>query len=135
MASVKRELIIEAPAEQIWAVIRDFVAGPVRMAPGFATESKLDGQDIRVVEFADGSTLRERLITLDEDERRFVYSIIGGSVTPAHDNASMQVFPHGEAHTRFVWRHDVLPAELAEAFSAGMDEGLRVFKQTREAAV
>ncbi|MFF3223389.1 SRPBCC family protein [Nocardia suismassiliense] len=135
MASVKKELIIEAPAEQIWAIIRDFVAGPVRMAPGFATDSKLDGQDVRVVEFANGSTLRERLITLDEDERRFVYSIIGGSVTPAHNNASMQVFPHGDAHTRFVWRHDVLPAELAEAFSPGMDEGLRVFKQTQEAAV
>ncbi|MFD6163021.1 SRPBCC family protein [Nocardia sp. NPDC060256] len=132
MASVKKELIIEVPAENIWAIIRDFAAGPVRMAPGYAIDSKLDGPDTRVVDFANGTTLRERLVTIDDDEQRFVYSIIGGSVTPEHNNATMQVFPHGDGHSRFVWIHDVLPAELAQAFDAGMDEGLRTFKQAQE---
>ncbi|WP_433656278.1 SRPBCC family protein [Nocardia sp. CA-128927] len=132
MASVKKELIIEVPVENIWAIIRDFAAGPVRMAPGYAVDSKLVGPDTRVVDFANGSNLRERLVTIDDDDRRFVYSIIGGSVTPEHNNATMQVFPHGDGHSRFVWIHDVLPAEVAEAFSAGMDEGLRSFKQSQE---
>ncbi|WP_405165637.1 SRPBCC family protein [Nocardia sp. NBC_01499] len=132
MASVKKELIVEVPVENIWAIIRDFAGGPVRMAPGYAVDSKLVAPDTRVVDFANGSTLRERLVTIDDDERRFVYSIIGGSVTPEHNNATMQVFPHGDGHSRFVWIHDVLPAELAEAFGAGMDEGLRSFKQTQE---
>ncbi|MFI6998183.1 SRPBCC family protein [Nocardia sp. NPDC050175] len=132
MASVKKELIIEVPAEDIWAIIRDFAAGPVRMAPGYAIDSKLVDPDTRVVDFADGTTLRERLVTIDDDEQRFVYSIIGGSVTPEHNNATMQVFPHGDGHSRFVWIHDVLPAELAQAFESGMDEGLRTFKQAQE---
>ncbi|MEU7138733.1 SRPBCC family protein [Nocardia sp. NPDC046473] len=132
MASVKKELVIEVPAENIWAIIRDFAAGPVRMAPGYAIDCKLVGPDTRVVDFANGTTLRERLVTIDDDEQRFVYSIIGGSVTPEHNNATMQVFPLGDGRSRFVWIHDVLPAELAQAFDAGMDEGLRTFKQAQE---
>jgi hypothetical protein len=63
-----------------------------------------------------------------------VYSIVGGSVTPTHNNASMQVFPH-ENGSRFVWIHDVLPDELAETFGASMEHGLQVFEQTVESAV
>lgn len=81
----------------------------------------------RVVDFADGSVLRERLVVIEENERRFVYSIVGGSVTPEHNNACMQVFPHGDGQTRFVWTHDVLPDALAEPFGAAMDNGLAVF--------
>ncbi|WP_069160030.1 SRPBCC family protein [Nocardia altamirensis] len=133
MASVKKELVLDASSEDIWAIIRDFAAGPVRMAPGYAVDSKLDGPDIRVVDFAGGAVARERLVTIDDDARRFVYSIVGGSVTPAHNNASMQVFPHGDGQSRFVWIHDVLPDELAAPLAAGMDAGLRAFEQTRKA--
>lgn len=51
---------------------------------------------------------------------------------PAHDNASMQVFPHGEGHSRFVWIHDVQPDDLAVPMGAAMRHGLTIFKQTME---
>ncbi|MFI6210541.1 SRPBCC family protein [Nocardia brasiliensis] len=127
MASVRKELVVDADPAQIWDIIRDFADGPTRMAPGFAVRSALEEPGYRVVDFADGSVLRERLVVIEEDERRFVYSIVGGSVTPEHNNACMQVFPHGAGQTRFVWTHDVLPDALAEPFAAAMDNGLAVF--------
>ncbi|MFQ6397263.1 SRPBCC family protein [Nocardia sp. KC 131] len=134
MGSVKKEIVVEATVEDVWAIIGDFDQGPIRMAPGFVTECRLDGPGVRVATFVNGTVLRERLIALDEVQRRFVYSIVGDSVTPKHNNASMQVFPH-DSGSRFVWIHDVLPDELAVAFGASMDQGLEVFKRTVEGAI
>ncbi|MEU4317299.1 hypothetical protein AB0F85_02770 [Nocardia fluminea] len=44
----------------------------------------------------------------------------------------MQVFPHGEGHSRFVWIHDVQPDDLAVPMGAAMRHGLTIFKQTME---
>jgi len=134
MGSVKKELIVEAPVEDLWAIIRDFAQGPIRMAPGFVTDCTLNAPDLRVATFVNGTVLHERFIALDEQQHRFVYSIVGGSVTPTHNNSSMQVLPH-ENGSRFVWIHDVLPDELADTFGPSMEHGLQVFKQTVESAV
>ncbi|MEV0292638.1 SRPBCC family protein [Nocardia sp. NPDC050710] len=134
MASVEKEIVIEAPVEDVWAIIGDFGQGPIRMAPGFVVDSRLAEPDLRIVTFADGTVVHERLIALDDAKQRFVFSIVGGSVTPIHDNATMRVFPHDDGHSRFVWTHDVLPAELADAFGASMEQGLLLFKRTVESA-
>ncbi|MEU8898143.1 SRPBCC family protein [Nocardia sp. NPDC048505] len=135
MAWVKQEIVIEAPVADVWAVIKDFEQGPVRMSPGLVAESKLDAPDVRVVTFASGVVVRERLISLDDEEHRFAFSIIGDSVTPAHDNGTMQVFALDNGHSRFVWTHDVLPAELAAAFAPVMEQGSAQFKKVVESAV
>ncbi|WP_433597967.1 hypothetical protein ACQPXH_19465 [Nocardia sp. CA-135953] len=41
----------------------------------------------------------------------------------------MQVFPHADG-SRFVWIHDALPYDLADAFGAAMEHGLQVFEQS-----
>jgi hypothetical protein len=132
MASVQKEIIIDADPAEAWAVISDFADGPVRMAPGFVTDSRLDEPDVRIATFADGTIVRERLIALDDQSRRLAYSVIGDTMAPTHDNASMQVFAHSDGRSRFVWIHDVQPDELAIAMSAAMDHGLSIFKQTME---
>ncbi|RDI54374.1 SRPBCC family protein [Nocardia mexicana] len=132
MASVYKEIVIQAPPEQVWAVLADFAEGPVRMAPGFVTESRVESPDTRVVTFSNGTVVHERRITLDEGARRFVYSVYGGTVPIEHDNASWQVFPEGEGGTRFVWSRDLLPDALAEPFGASMEYGMKVFKETME---
>ncbi|MEV0246279.1 SRPBCC family protein [Nocardia sp. NPDC050712] len=134
MAWVKKEIVIEAPAADVWAVIGDFEQGPVRMSPGFVTESKLVEPGVRLVTFASGVVVRERLISLDEAEHRYAFSIIGDSVTPEHDTASMQVFALENGHSRFVWMHDLLPAELAAAFAPVMEQGAELLKKTVESA-
>ncbi|WP_433560415.1 SRPBCC family protein [Nocardia sp. CA-151230] len=134
MASVHKEIIIDADPGAVWSIIGDFTDGPVRMAPGFVTESRLEEPDVRVVTFADGTVARERLIAFDDELRRLVFSIIGDTMAPTHDNASMQVFPHEDGRTRFVWIHDVQPAELTIPMGAVMDHGLSLLKQTVEPA-
>ncbi len=42
MASVQKEIIIDADPAAVWAIISDFSDGPIRMAPGFVTDSRLE---------------------------------------------------------------------------------------------
>jgi Polyketide cyclase / dehydrase and lipid transport len=133
MASIRKEITIRSSAEEVWEVIGDFSAGPSRMAPGFVVDTRADG-DSRVVTFADGTVARERLVSIDHDTRRIVYTVVGESIRPDHDNASMQVVADGEAHCRLVWIHDVLPDDLATSLDAAMTHGLTVIEQTFRAA-
>src|SRR4051794_8326219 len=111
MASIRKEIVIESSAEDVWEVIGDFAAGPSRMAPGFVLDTRVEA-DCRIVTFADGTVIRERRVSVDHDTRRIVYAVVDGTVQPEHDNASMQVFADGERRCRLVWIRDVLPDEL-----------------------
>ena len=132
MATVTKDILINARPDAVWAIIRDFATCPIRMAPGFVVDTRLEAPDLRVVTFATGAVARERLIGVDDAARRMAYSVVGGTAEPAHDNASMQVYA-AQSGTRFVWIHDVLPDELASGFGAAMEHGLAVFKATMEA--
>ncbi|TDC25810.1 SRPBCC family protein [Streptomyces sp. 8K308] len=135
MASVLKEILIEADPSDVWAVIGEFASAPLRMAPGFVTATRLDEPTVRVVTFADGTVARERLVALDNEARRLAYSVVGDTLRPTHNNASMQVFAHGAGHSRFVWIHDVQPDDLATSIAAAMDHGLGLFKHTLETGV
>lgn len=130
MASIRKETLIDASPEQVWAAVRDWGALHERLAPGFALDTRLDGED-RIVTFANGTVLRERLIDLDDEARRLVWSIVGGPYT--HHNASAQVFPEGDGAARFVWIADLLPNELAAPTGEAMGLGTSVVKKTMEA--
>jgi hypothetical protein len=134
MASVIREVLIDATPQQVWDVVGDFPTGPIEMAPGYVVANEFEGPDERVVTFADGSVVRERHIATDEQARRIVWAWVGDAVRPAHDSCSMQVFEHGDRGSRLVWIHDVLPDELAVPLAAAMDGGLPVIKRTLEAS-
>ena len=94
MASIRKEIVIDASAERLWDALRDWGALHVRLVPGFATDVRLDGED-RIVTFSNGSVLRERLVDLDEEARRLVWSIADPPYI--HHNASAQVFADGPA--------------------------------------
>ncbi|MFJ4654028.1 SRPBCC family protein [Nocardia sp. NPDC088792] len=133
MATVRVEFDIEADAESVWKVISDWASGPVRMAPGFVTESHEAENGDRVVTFASGAIARERFIALDEDRRRVVFSVIGEAVQPTHDNASMQILPLEADRCRFVWIHDVLPDAFGEPMLATMQAATPVIQQALRA--
>ena len=132
MAHLRTEISIAAAPADVWDVIRDFAAGPLRMAPAFVVGCEADA-DVRVVTFADGVVVRERFVSLDDDERRITYSVVGGSIRPDHDTAEMRVIPE-DGGCRFVWTHDVRPDELAPGIQAAMGRGAEVIKRTLEAA-
>jgi hypothetical protein len=88
--------------------------------------------DIRVVTFAKGTIARERLVARDETARRIVYSLIGDTVRPEHDNTAMHIVADGAERCRFIWCRDVLPDDLATPLHAAMEEAAPIIKRTLE---
>ncbi len=129
MASIRKELSIQARPEHVWAAIRDVGAIHKRLAPGFVVDTRLEG-GARVVTFGNGMVVRELIVDVDEGARRLAWAAVGGRLT--HHNASLQVFAEGEEHSRVVWIADLLPDELAGYVSALIEEGTVAMKQTLE---
>ena len=127
MASVVREIIIDAPPEKVWSAVGDFADGPVQTSPGLIVDCRLEQPDVRAMTFADGTVARERLIARDEQTRRIVWGWVGDEV--AHDNTSMQVFAEGRTQSRLVWIHDTLPDELTGWLATAMDQSAPVIQQ------
>ena len=132
MASIHREIVIEAPPEAVWDALRDVGAIHRRLAPGFVTDVRLEA-GARVVTFGNGMTARELIVDIDDQARRLVWSVVGGQMI--HHNASAQVFADEKGRSRFVWIADLLPHELAPGIAQMIDQGLAVIKQTMEQRV
>jgi carbon monoxide dehydrogenase subunit G len=125
MASLHRDIPIDASPDHVWAAVRDFGAVH-RLAPGFVREARLEG-DARIVSFANGTVARELLVDCDEARRRLVYAVVSERVT--HYNASVQVFGDGETNSRLVWIIDLLPNEIAPYISGQMDQAALSMQQ------
>jgi Polyketide cyclase / dehydrase and lipid transport len=119
MASIHKDIPIDAQPADAWAAVRDFGAVHQRLAPGFVIDARLDG-DARIVTFANGNVAREQLVDCDDARRRLVYAIANERVS--HYSASLQVVADGEARTRLIWIVDVLPHEIAPYVDAQMDQ-------------
>jgi uncharacterized protein YndB with AHSA1/START domain len=126
MASIHKEMYVEAKPDQVWAAFRDVGAIHTRLARGFVTDTKLEG-DTRIVTFANGIIARERIIDVDDGKRRLAYSVVDGR--PTHHHATFQVFPDGSG-SRVVWIADLLPNELKGAIEGMMDHGMAAMKST-----
>ncbi|MGH9185409.1 MAG: SRPBCC family protein [Acidimicrobiales bacterium] len=134
MASVIKEIHIDARPEEVWAALRDFAAVHERLVPGFVVDSHLDGDDTRVVTFFNGVVAREVLVGVDDEARRLAYTVVESPMPTTHHNASAQVFADSEGGSRFVWITDVLPDEFAAGIGDLMQHGIGVIKQTLEGA-
>jgi hypothetical protein len=125
MASIRKDIPINADPDRVWAAVRDFGAVH-RLAPGFVVDTKLE-DGARVVTFVNGNVARELLVDCDEARRRLVYAIVSERVT--HYSASVQVFNDGQfddgpARSRVSWIVDVLPNDIAPYISGQMDLGV-----------
>lgn len=132
MATIRKEITIDVPPEDAWAALRDWAALHTRLAPGFVTDLRLeDGH--RVLTFFNGAVVRERLVAIDEQDRRLVWSIIEGPY--AHHNGAAQVHTASADTTRFVWIADFLPDDMASRTEAMMQQGINTIKATLEASL
>jgi hypothetical protein len=118
MASIHKDIPLNAPAREVWDAVRDFGALHTRLVPGFVLDTKLDG-DTRIVHFANGTVARELLVDCDDTKRRLVYAVI--SERMKQHSASVQVTTDGEARCRLLWTVDVLPHEIAPYIDGQMD--------------
>src|SRR3954452_25251980 len=119
MASIHKEIAIDAHPEDVWAAVRDFGAVHRRLAPGFVIDAHVDGE-ARIVTFANGTVARERLVDCDDERRRLVYAVISERVE--YYIASVQVLADGKTRARLIFIVDVLPNDIAPYIESQMDK-------------
>jgi carbon monoxide dehydrogenase subunit G len=129
MASIRKEIFVDAKPESVWSAIRDVGALHQRLVPGFVVDTRLEA-DARIVTFGNGMVVRELIVDLDDDARRLAWSARGGRLS--HHNASVQVFADGEGKSRIVWVADLLPNEVASDIRAMIEQAAAVMKPTLE---
>ena len=81
MIRVEKSTVIDAPVNRVWTVLRDF-NGHDRWHPA-VKESRIEERrpadaigTVRRFRLSDGSTLRERLLTLSDAETTFSYCLL-----------------------------------------------------------
>ena len=125
MASIHKDIPIDAHPDAVWAAVRDFGALD-RLAPGFVRDVRLEGdapQSTRIVTFANGMVAREVLVDCDDTRRRLVYAVISERVT--HYSASVQVAADG---------HMVLSPAAARRLIAASADSHQARDQARQLA-
>jgi carbon monoxide dehydrogenase subunit G len=127
MASIRKEIHVDAKPDRVWDALRDVGALHERVVPGFVVDTKLE-DGARIVTFGNGMVAKELIVDVDDAAKRVVWSVVGGSFT--HHNASVQVFPDGETKSRLVWIADLLPHELEPQIRAMIDQAAAVMKPT-----
>ncbi|HLJ86728.1 MAG TPA: SRPBCC family protein [Candidatus Angelobacter sp.] len=130
MATIRKEILTASDPNAVWEAIRDIGALHTRLVPGFVVDTKLAPGE-RIVTFANGMVVRELIVSLEEEEKRLVWSAISDRLT--HHNASVQVFSGENGGTidrgsRVVWIADILPNEAASAIDGMMEHGKNAMK-------
>ena len=119
MASIHKDIIIDANPNDVWDAVRDFGAVHQRLVPGFVLDSRLDG-DARIVTFANGMVARELLVDCDDERQRLVYAVVSERIK--QHSAAVQVTAEANGRSRLSWTVDVLPHEIAPYMNAQMDQ-------------
>jgi hypothetical protein len=127
MATIRKEITVKARVEQAWDVMRDIGALHTRLVPGFVVDTMVE-PGARVVTFANGRVVRERIVTIDDDARRLVWSATGDLLT--HHNASAQILEEPDGRSRIIWLADLLPDSMSGAIDQMMDHGMTAMQTT-----
>jgi hypothetical protein len=124
------DIPIGADPASAWDALTDFGAVHERVAAGFVTASYLEGSD-RIVTFETGARARERLIDVDDDRRRLVYSVVESSLGFVHHQASVEVVATENSEgAHLVWIADLLPDTLRPVIEAMMTRGASAIART-----
>lgn len=130
MATIRKSVLIDVPPDRAWDAIRDVGNLHTRLFPHMLGDTVLEG-DERVVTFADGRSVRETIVTIDDEAMRVVYAVIGGALR--FYSASFEVRDEN-GRSRVHWTVDLLPDEAAQRIARIMDGGLADMKPTLEAS-
>jgi uncharacterized protein YndB with AHSA1/START domain len=131
MATIRREVHIQAAPDQVWDALRDVGALHTRLCPDFVVDTRMEG-DTRLVTFANGRQAKELIVSVDEDLRRVCWAIVEEPFI--HYNGAAQVTPLGDGTCRFTWISDLLPHELAPTVASMIEAGIAAIKRKQEAA-
>ena len=131
MVRIIKSTIIEAPVETVWEVLRDF-NGHDRWHPAVADSQIERGQPVdrvgcvRRFHLADGSELREQLLTLSDADMAFSYCLLDTPVPLLNYVAHVRLTPVTDGDMTFwEWesRFDT-PAGEEQALATMVGEGI-----------
>ena len=141
MVEVRRSTIVDAPIEQVWAMLRDF-NGHDSWHPAVTMSVIEDGLlsdqigAVRDFNLADGSRIREQLLALSDQDYSFDYCILEAAIPLNGYVASVKLKPVTDSNQTFwEWRSRFSPpksreAELTKLVGDGIYEtGFRAIKQ------
>jgi hypothetical protein len=127
MGTIRAELKTAAKASDVWSAICDIGALHTRLVPGFVVDTKLE-PGTRVVTFVNGVTLREPIVSLDDEARRLVWTHEGGRAQ--HYNGALEVCGLPDGLTSVVWTADFLPDDVQDYFSRAIDAGMAAMQRS-----
>ena len=129
MATIRHEQLIAVSADTAWAALKCVERAYPLFAP-VLVDCSMEG-DVRIVRFANGLVASERIITVDDADRRVAYLVMGDMFD--HHSASMQIVPIDGSQCRFIWISDFLPADRAEVVQPLVIEGSNALARNIEA--
>ena len=128
MTSIQVTGHLRHPAGVVWALIGDF-GGLHHWHPQVRRlDLSWEGR-IRTLHYADGSRTVERLEARNDPARRYVYSLVGGSLPLQACRTRLQVRPHA-AHCVVTWSSDfealgdagqAVEVAMGATYRAGLD--------------
>ena len=133
MATIRKEITLDARPEDVWDALRDFGRLHERLVPGFVVDAHVEG-DTRIITFFNGAVAREQLVGIDDADRRLAYTVTESALGLTHHNGAAQVVAHGDGGSRFVWTTDLLPDDRTEQVGALMERGIAAVGDAMEGA-
>jgi len=144
MVKVYTSSVIDAPADQIWAAVRDFNGLP-GWVPAIA-ESRIEGGHpadrvgcIRILTLQDGGVIREKLLTLSDYDYQCSYSILESPLGVRDYMATLKLSPVTDGNRCFAeWSAEFecdpgREGELADLIGQGVFQA--AFDKLKEKAV
>jgi len=107
MANAYASIIVNAPVEAVWQVIRDFNGLPAWLS-GVAASSIEEGRDpdtvgcVRLLTLANGATASERLVALDDSRYLVSYSFVQQLFPISDHRATIELLPVTSGERTFV---------------------------------
>jgi uncharacterized protein YndB with AHSA1/START domain len=126
-ASVRREVRVAAPADDIWAVVGE----PSRLPEWFPgiVSCTVEGTT-RVVTTGSGLPMPEELLTVDRLQRRFQYRV---TAPPFKEHlATIDVHDLGDGTSLVVYGTDADPATMALVLGGAAGNALQCLRQLME---
>jgi carbon monoxide dehydrogenase subunit G len=125
MTSVKVSDRVEASADAVWDLFRDF-GGIQRFSAGIE-KVEVTGAGIgavRTISVPGGVQLQERLEAFDDRGRRLQYAIVGGPIPVSGYLATVEVTDEGPNACRIDWSSHFEPKGIGDEQARAMIEGV-----------
>lgn len=130
MAEITKSFSTDVAPDKAWAIVGE-IDGVAKWSPMIA-KSRSDG-DQRFCEMQDGGSLVEKIISRDDGQRFYEYTITESPFPMTAHKASFRVEADG-AGSRVTWSTNIEPDELAAEVEPMFEQSMEALKEFIEKA-